>query len=396
MTNTKTSDKRIFYATKTIEMKNGNSLSYPACDYQVFDIGDLQIYENIEEPKVKMDASCFMSEEERAEYSKLYVSKQAMNEIQAWDKEVVPEVPCMCTGEFIINLQKPIRVTIQTKYLEQNRWDILARALDILENQYKEVSCHSLYSEQIADFSGEITNLKGIVRTPGQKFPADMSKLEDTKEFFVIEISKTHKLTCYFSDYNIDTNGEFVSLLDRVRGLSTNKVVVDEKVENPEVAVDEPVIVNEVDSENSLKSLYSNVIQKINVSVKLDREQLHKLGRKGPYHRYASFPAECSYDSIAVPTSTHQKCKHCGATDSIGGIAGKYDWLCYRCEGDYYLDPISKEVRKKSDGMVFQQGQLQLGCEDFNKPNKCVCSIVQLMQTGCKCGFIEKERNGET
>lgn len=40
--------------------------------------------------------------------------------------------------------------------------------------------------------------------------------------------------------------------------------------------------------------VFAMAIQKINVSTNLGREALFELGRRGPYHRYVSFPVELS------------------------------------------------------------------------------------------------------
>jgi hypothetical protein len=43
-------------------------------------------------------------------------------------------------------------------------------------------------------------------------------------------------------------------------------------------------------------------VQSIRVSANLGREQMHELGRKGPYHRYVSFPVEVRTDIEVITT----------------------------------------------------------------------------------------------
>jgi hypothetical protein len=70
------------------------------------------------------------------------------------------------------------------------------------------------------------------------------------------------------------------------------------------------------------------------------REQLRELGRRGPYYRYVNFPVETKEEiDVFIPT---QKIS---------------------------LDPAGQ--------------------------TNCMCNIQTLMATGCRCGWIERERSGE-
>lgn len=52
------------------------------------------------------------------------------------------------------------------------------------------------------------------------------------------------------------------------------------------------------------KGAFGQMIQHINITRNLGREQLFELGRKGPYHRYVSFPVELSTEIRLLPAPT--------------------------------------------------------------------------------------------
>jgi hypothetical protein len=41
-----------------------------------------------------------------------------------------------------------------------------------------------------------------------------------------------------------------------------------------------------------------------NIPVDLSREELHELGRRGPYHRFIQFPVEITEEIIQLPTGS--------------------------------------------------------------------------------------------
>ncbi len=48
-------------------------------------------------------------------------------------------------------------------------------------------------------------------------------------------------------------------------------------------------------------NVFDSMIQKISVKTNLGREALTELGRRGPYHRYVSFPVEAA--QVDAPTA---------------------------------------------------------------------------------------------
>jgi hypothetical protein len=142
-------------------------------------------------------------------------------------------------------------------------------------------------------------------------------------------------------------------------------------------------------AENS--GLYSSMIQRINISKDISREQIYELGRRGPYFKYVNFPIEVSCE---IKIEDAQKMRH----DLIERICN-----------DKYEEARQNMLNKLFDIQKLPENPcVEFPLNVFNFPEddntkesiylnegkrwpaerKCTCSSKDLFNFGCKCGGV--------
>jgi len=91
----------------------------------------------------------------------------------------------------------PIKVWTKTKFLKDNRWDIIKSWVRIVEMKYGQELKH----DQVIQFAEELKKLGG---TAGKVNPLDLSNINVKDENITLEITRDHQIKIYGSDEKVE------------------------------------------------------------------------------------------------------------------------------------------------------------------------------------------------
>ncbi len=129
-------------------------------------------------------------------------------------------------------------------------------------------------------------------------------------------------------------------------------------------------------------SPYKFMIQHIDISKDMGREEIPELGRRGPYHKYVNFPVEIEARWIGGSTEeiTLNDSAQVQYYENWPEIADEVTSGQLTVAG---LDSISDLLNRA------ELEEVPAGVIKFTRPHEqreCDCDIFALMREGCTCG----------